>query len=121
MARGHATFTFDGTVHNMPVPLSVAEAVEMATGIGVFRLFGDILRRDAKLTDVVTVLETVINANSKTRQYTREQIHDMAQRSGMLETYIAAGKIIGALFDTPEGGTKEGAKGTKGKAPTPSH
>lgn len=96
----------------MPVPLGVAEAIEAATDKGVMRLMREILNRDAKVTDVVTVIGTAMNEASKSRKYSREEIADMIGADGMLNGYVAAGKILGALFEAPED-----AKSAKGKAP----
>jgi len=69
-----------------------------------------VLQRDAKLTDVVTILSVAMNSATKTREITREAIGDMIAADGMLNGFIAAGKILGALFDAPED-----AKSSKGK------
>lgn len=109
--RGIAKFKLGGTEHNIPVPLSVAEAIEAATEKGVMRLMREVLAKDALLKDVVTIIAVALNANSK-REHTRDEIADMIQKSGMISGYIAAGAIVGSLFQAPEE-----AKSTKGKVP----
>jgi hypothetical protein len=109
--RGVAKFKLGGTEHTVSVSLAVAETVEAATDKGVMRLMRDVLTREAKLTDVVTVIAAALNAASKTREYGRDDVAGMIATDGMLNGFIAAGKILGALFDAPEA-----AKSTKGKA-----
>ncbi len=110
--RGIAKFKLGGAEHSLPVPLEAAEAIETATDKGIMRLMREVLARDAMLKDVVTILMVAFNTSSKTREYTRTDIGDMIRQSGMFNGYLAAGKVLGALFEAPEE-----AKSTKGKAP----
>lgn len=114
--RGIATFTFGGTGHNIPVPLAVVEQIEAETGRGALALMRDIVTREATITNVVTILVVALNSASKTRVYARADVEGMIAADGVLSAYVAAGKVLGALFDSPAGADKGAAKSPKGKA-----
>jgi hypothetical protein len=94
--RGTVSFTFGGVARRCRVPLSLVVDIEETAGIGAIDLVRQQFSKSAKVATSLEVLRLVLEANGVT--YTRDQMIELFQREGIVETHNSAAKVLNALF-----------------------
>lgn len=98
--RGLVKVSFAGKEHVWTVNLRLVPQIETATDRGLIVLANQIFSQTAQIGHVAEVLRAALNANGHT--VTTDEVLDMADAGGVLEAYVAAGKVLGALFERPK-------------------
>lgn len=98
--RGLVKVSFGGKEHVWTVNLRLVPQIETATDRGLIVLSQEVFSQTARIGHVAEILRAVMAANGAS--VTTDDVLNMADEGPVLDMYVAAGKVLGALFERPK-------------------
>lgn len=98
--RGLVKVSFGGKEHVWTVNLRLVPQIETATDRGLITLSHEVFSRTARLQHVAEVIKAAMTANG--HAVTADDVLDMGDKDGVSAMYLAAGLVLGALFERPK-------------------
>ena len=98
--RGLVKVSFGGKEHVWTVNLRLVPQIETATDRGLIALANEVFAQRARIQHVAEVIRVAMNANGA--HVSTDDVLDMGDDAGVLEMYVVAGKVLGALFERPK-------------------